>query len=107
MPTNSEKKLLSNGEVIKLITAVVVASSIWFRMEQKFDQNSERILKKIDEHMLSDKFEKQIMSNEIAILRAEIKEVKSDLNTAKQKSEFVRPSQIEVPEPETREIKKK
>jgi len=57
--------------------------------------------------MLSDKFEKQIMSNEIAILRAEIKEVKSDLNTAKQKSEFVRPSQIEVPEPETREIKKK
>jgi len=99
MPSVTEKKLLTNGEVIRLITVTVFAASLWFRLEYKSDEASEKILKKIDEHMLSDKFEKQIMSTEITVIKEQIKDIQIELKQMP-KREFVRPSNVEIPEPE-------
>jgi len=96
MPSVTEKKLLTNGEVIRLITVTVFAASLWFRLEYKSDEASEKILKKIDEHMLSDKFEKQIMSTEIAVIKEQIKDIQIELKQIPNR-EFVRPSTLKSP----------
>jgi len=91
----SEKKLLTNNEVIKLVGAVFLVASAWVRMEYKFNETTDELLKKIDSHILSDGYEKAAMNKEISELREQVKA----LETGAQefiKNEFIKPSEPEI-----------
>lgn len=91
----SEKKLLTNNEVIKLVGGVVIVASAWIRMEYKFNETTNEVLKKIDSHILADGFEKAAMGREISELREQVKE----LQTGAQefiKHEFLKPAEPEI-----------
>ena len=67
----------------------------WNRLEYKLDQNSEKILKKIDEHILADGYEKQAMNKEISELNEKIRELEYKYNSYSP-DEFVRPSEPRI-----------
>ncbi len=94
----SEKNTLTeliNSPYTKLIGTAVVIGLAWGRMETRYSQTEDRIIKKIDEHILSDGFEKQAMNKEISELKHTIQTMQDE---AKEyfKTEFVRPDEIRI-----------
>lgn len=91
----TEKKLLTNNEVIKLISFVIVIASAWYRLEFKFDEAQKEIIKKIDEHIIRDGYEKDNMRSEIYELRKRISQIEDE---AKEylKTEFVKPEEPRI-----------
>jgi hypothetical protein len=101
-----------------LISAIFLAG-VWvdkweYKMEQMPKEIASELIKQLGElkekqssHELSDKYEKQIINNRIDNLLVMINDVKEDINTSRQKAEFIRPTTPELPEPESRIFKKK
>ena len=86
-----EKSTLKLGSVYKIIVVLVAAGGAWLRFEHKMDEQSEKVLKKIDEHILSDKYEKQILESKIAILTKRLERAEEYGESILSK-EFVRPT---------------
>lgn len=86
-----EKSTLKLGSVYKIIVVLVACGGAWLRFEHKMDEQSEKVLKKIDEHILSDKYEKQILESKIAILIQRLERAEEYGESILSK-EFVRPS---------------
>ena len=86
-----EKSTLKLGSVYKIIVVLVACGGAWLRFEHKMDEQSEKVLKKIDEHILSDKYEKQILESKIAILIQRL-ESAEEYGESILSKEFVRPS---------------
>jgi len=84
-----------NSPHIKLLATMFLIGGAWARLEYKMDESSAAILKKIDEHIISDKFEKQIMQTEINSLKADLTKAKEYVEPHTQK-EFLRPSETEI-----------
>lgn len=84
-----------NSPYIKLLATMFLIGGAWARLEYKMDESSAAILKKIDEHIISDKFEKQIMQTEINSLKADLTKAKEYVELYTQK-EFLRPSETEI-----------
>jgi len=101
-----------------LISAIFLAG-VWvdkweYKMEQMPKEIASELIKQLGDlkekqssHELSDKYEKQIINNRIDNLLVMINDVKEDINTSRQKAEFIRPNTPELPEPESRIFKKK
>jgi len=92
----------------KGIAGAFLIGVAWNRLEYKLDQTSEKILKKIDEHILSDGFEKQIMNSRIDELNEKVKALQYKADRY-QPDEFVRPSEprIETDKRNRRYVEKK
>ena len=86
-----EKSTLKLGSVYKIIVVLVACGGAWLRFEHQMDEQSEKVLKKIDEHILSDKYEKQILESKIAILIQRLERAEEYGESILSK-EFVRPS---------------
>lgn len=86
-----EKSTLKLGSVYKIIVVLVACGGAWLRFEHKMDEQSEKVLKKIDEHILSDKYEKQILESKIAILIQRLERAE-EYGESILSREFVRPS---------------
>jgi len=95
MSTISEKKLLTNNEVIKLVGGVIVVASSWIRMEYKFNETTAELLKKVDNHILSAGYEKDAMAKEISELREQVKTLELSAQEFI-KNEFIKPSEPEI-----------
>ena len=81
--------------VFKAIGAAFVLGFGVHQFEAKFDEFGNRVIKKIDEHIMADGFEKQAMNKEISELKITIKNMQED---AKEyfKTEFVRPDEVRI-----------
>lgn len=86
-----EKSTLNIGSVYKIIIVLVACGGAWLRFEHKMDEQSEKVLKKIDEHILSDKYEKQILEGKIALLTQRLERAEEYGESILSK-EFVRPT---------------
>ena len=86
-----EKSTLKLGSVYKIIVVLVACGGAWLRFEHKMDEQSEKVLKKIDEHILSAKYEKQILESKIAILIQRLERA-DEYGESILSKEFVRPS---------------
>lgn len=84
-----------NSPYLKLIVPVFLIGGAWARLEYKMNETSERILKKIDEHIIADRFEKQIIDTRITEVNKRIDNAAEyvDANTPK---EFLRPSETRM-----------
>lgn len=71
MATQSVENWLNNP-IVKIIGTVFLFGVAAARFEYKQDENFERIIKKIDEHIITDGFEKQIQNNRMAQLEKKI-----------------------------------
>jgi hypothetical protein len=90
-----EKSTLNVGTVSKIVVVLISLGGAWLRFEHKIDEQSEKILKKIDEHILSDKFEKQILENKVVELTQRVQRVEDDAKQFVSK-EFIRPSETKM-----------
>lgn len=92
MSSISEKKLLTNSEVIRLIGGIILIVSAWGRMEYKFNETTFQLLKKMDEHITIDREEKKAINKDISQLQEKLSTLQID---AKEyfKNEFIRPSE--------------
>ena len=90
-----EKSTLNIGTVSKIVIILISIGGAWLRFEHKMDEQSEKILKKIDEHILADNYEKQILESKIASLtqRLERAEEYGEQFVSK---EFIRPSETRM-----------
>lgn len=93
MSTPKEVELI-NSPYAKLlgkvaIGAFIVAGTI-YKIDQKADDISNRIVKKIDEHIIADGYEKKELSARIAILEKQIA-VMQDEAKDYFKNEFIKP----------------
>lgn len=106
------------SNILKFAGSVILAiyfAGVWVeRMDNLPKEIASELIKQIDDiknkqssHELSDKYEKQIINNSIDNLMVMINDVKDDINTPRQKAEFIRPTTPELPEPESRMFKKK
>jgi len=84
-----------NSPYIKLMMYMFFIGGAWARLEYKMNESSERILKRIDEHIISDRFEKQIIEAKISQLVERIEKATeySDNFTPR---EFIRPSETRM-----------
>ncbi len=90
-----EKSTLNVGTVSKIVVVLISLGGAWLRFEHKIDEQSEKILKKIDEHILSDKFEKQILENKVVELTQRVQCAEDDAKQFVSK-EFIRPSETKI-----------
>ncbi len=90
-----EKSTLNVGTVSKIVVVLISLGGAWLRFEHKIDEQSEKILKKIDEHILSDKFEKQILENKVVELTQRVQRAEDDDKQFVSK-EFIRPSETKI-----------
>lgn len=60
MPVEKTPSWLNLERVGKLILYAFAFGVGWNRLEYKMDQHADKLLKKIDEHIITDGFEKQI-----------------------------------------------
>lgn len=89
-----EKTLINDKNILfvgKLFGYAVLLGMAWARMEYKFDESTKAVIKKLDEHIISDGYEKQMLRSEISQLKKNYDDI---LNYAK--SEFVRPDDIRM-----------
>jgi len=93
--TEIEKSTLSIGTVSKIVIILISIGGAWLRFEHKIDEQSEKILKKIDEHILADKFEKQILESKITILTKRLERAE-EYGEKFMSKEFVRPSETRM-----------
>ncbi len=93
--TEIEKSTLSIGTVSKIVIILISIGGAWLRFEHKIDEQSEKILKKIDEHILADKFEKQILESKITILTKRLERAE-EYGEKFMSKEFVRPSETQI-----------
>jgi len=90
-----EKSTLSIGTVSRIVIVLISIGGAWLRFEHKMDEQSEKILKKIDEHILADKFEKQILESKITILTKRLERAE-EYGEKFMSKEFVRPSETRM-----------
>lgn len=92
MVTSKDKSEIISW-LVKAVGAAFIVGGAWYRLEYKMDEASEKLLKRIDEHILADKFEKQILQSQITELSKTIANMQDE---AKEyfKTEFVRPEDI-------------
>jgi hypothetical protein len=93
--TEIEKSTLSIGTVSKIVVVLISIGGAWLRFEHKMDEQSERILKKIDEHILADKFEKQILESKVVELTQRVQRAEEYAEQFVSK-EFIRPSETKM-----------
>ena len=89
----ADKRWFTNKQVTRIIIGTVVAAGIWYRMEYKYDQTEAKILKKIDEHILSDGYEKKELRTEISQLKSEITKMQYQAEDFV-RNEYIRPDEV-------------
>ncbi len=67
----------------------------WARLEYKMNESSERILKRIDEHIIADRFEKQIIEAKITRLVERLDNAQEYVENNSSR-EFIRPSETRM-----------
>ena len=86
---------LINNSFIKLIGTAFLIGMAWARMETRYDQTEDRIIKKIDEHIIKDGYDKQILESKIADLKAMVTDLEYKIDVAGI-DEFVKPDEPTV-----------
>lgn len=81
-----------NSPYIKIIFGAFVIGGAWTRLEYKSNELTRQILKKIDEHIISDGFEKKMLDNRLVELSERISTLEYNANN----SEFVRPNDLRL-----------
>lgn len=61
-----------NSPIVKIIGTVFLFGAAAARLEYKQDKNFDRIIKKIDEHIITDSYEKQIQNIRVTQLEKSI-----------------------------------
>ncbi len=84
-----------NSPYMKLLASMFLIGGAWARLEYKMNESSERILKRIDEHIIADKFEKQILEAKIAQLSEKLEKA-TEYGQDYSPKEFVRPSETRI-----------
>lgn len=84
---------LLTGTTAKLIGSAMLIGIAWGRVEQKYDQTENRILKKIDEHIIKDGFEKQIQEIRVSQLEKNINFQASRIDDIE---EYIKPESPEI-----------
>jgi lysyl-tRNA synthetase class I len=84
-----------NSPYMKLLATMFLIGGAWARLEYKMNELSDRTLKKIDEHIISDRFEKQIIESKIASLERKLDNATEYIQDYSPK-EFVRPSETRI-----------
>ncbi|MFA7287656.1 MAG: hypothetical protein WC055_02135 [Melioribacteraceae bacterium] len=98
MLIEKENNILENTYVKTIGKAVIWAffvGAAWQRLEYKIDETTEKVIKKIDEHIISDKFEKQMLSNELSQLRSMVEDVQDQVKQINPNA-FVRPDEVRI-----------
>lgn len=84
-----------NSPYIKLIVYAFVIGGAWARLEYKMNESSGQILKKIDEHIIADGFEKRALQLTINQLSERLDKAEEVVLGNIQK-EFIRPSETRL-----------
>lgn len=84
-----------NSPYIKLILGAFVIGGAWARLEYKSNELGEQILKKIDEHIIADGYEKRALQLTINQLSQRLDKAEELVLGAVQK-EFIRPSETRL-----------
>ncbi len=84
-----------NSPYIKLIVGAFIIGGAWYRLEYKMDELSSAILKKVDEHIIADGFEKKAIEAKIYQLSERIDKAEDFVLNNTQK-EFLRPSETRM-----------
>lgn len=87
----SERKTLTNGEVLKLVSFIVFAAAAWYRMEYRFDKTTDEMLARLDKHIIQYQYERESLLVQLTELKQGYKDVQLELNELKNR-EFLRPS---------------
>lgn len=90
-----------NSPYLKIIFYSFMIGGAWARLEYKSNELSRQILKKIDEHIIADGFEKQILGNKLTSLEKRISSL--EYSTGYQNTtEFIRPNDLRIEEKKRR-----
>lgn len=81
--------------VTKALGAAFLLGFSVHQFESKFDEFGDRVIKKIDEHIISDKFEKEAMSKDISQLRIMVEDVQDQVRLISPNA-FVRPDEVRI-----------
>lgn len=97
MTKESTDKLSSllTSPVTKALGAAFLLGFSAHQFESKFDEFGDRVIKKIDEHIISDKFEKQMLQNELSQLRSMVEDVQDQVSQINPNA-FVRPDEVRI-----------
>lgn len=104
MGSSTKDNFLENPYVkftYKAVAAAFIIGGSWVKLETNIDKMSDRIVKKLDEHILSDGFEKKAMMDEISELKNWKKDIQDDIKEYL-KSEFTRPDEAKIHEERVR-----
>ncbi len=84
---------LLTSTTAKLMGSAILIGIAWGRVEQRYDQTENRILKKIDEHIIKDGFEKEIQEIRVSQLAKELNFQSSRIDDLE---EFIKPESPEI-----------
>jgi hypothetical protein len=84
---------LVNSPIIKIVGTVFLFGLAAARLEYKQDQNFERIIKKIDEHIITDGYEKQIQNIRVSQLEKSVEFQASRIDDIE---EFIKPEEPKI-----------
>jgi len=79
---------------MKLIVGAFVIGGTWVRLEYKMDESFSKMLKRIDEHILADRYEKQILQTQISELNNKLSPTDEYVDAYNPKK-FIRPEDTE------------
>jgi len=92
--TDKLSSLLTSPLTKALGAAFLLGFSV-HQFESKFDEFGDRVIKKIDEHIISDKFEKEALSKDITQLRSTVEDLQDQMSQIKSTA-FVRPDEVRI-----------
>lgn len=83
MPKETLTTLL-NSPFAKFIGGAFLVGMAWARLEYKIDAFSTQLLKKIDEHIISDGFEKQLIQVQLTAISSRVTNLEDDFSDYKE-----------------------
>lgn len=95
MPKDAITTAISSPFMKALGTAFIIGVA-WNRLEYKMDEVGNKLVKKIDEHIISDGFEKKIIQTKMEEMSASIEDLNAEISSLKNNSAFIRPDDIRV-----------
>lgn len=90
---SNESKFFTVERVVTAVVYAFIIGGAWVRLEYKMNEASDKLLKKIDEHLITDGFEKQIEAIRITQLE---KKVEFNASRIADLEEFIRPEEPKI-----------
>lgn len=96
--SNDKVSSILTSPVFKALGGAFLLGFAVHQFESKFDEFGDRVIKKIDEHILSDGFQKEALNKRIDELSEEVKDLKDLKYKANryESDEFVRPDEPRI-----------